>query len=157
MKNPIAKLLTLSLTSYFLVSTSIFAAQVYKATDAQGNVSYSDKPSGNDAQEITIAPPPKNTASQAGQRNQNLIEKQKKNAKVKQQQNQASEDAKKKQTYEAKVKKLCKTSQENLSLLKETGRRVYTVKPDGEYHYLSEDERKQEIKRLEAQIEQYCQ
>ncbi|MAZ39730.1 MAG: hypothetical protein CMF49_06380 [Legionellales bacterium] len=136
--------------------SSVATAQIYKSTDASGNVTYSDKPSGNQTEIINITPSIPSDNSQVNQRNQALIEKQNNANKAQKQAETQSALNKEKLEREKQIKQVCKTSRDNLKLLQVNGRRVYTVKPNGDYHYLSEDERMQEITRLESQIKKYC-
>jgi len=143
-------------TFLFFVTTLTYA-QVYKSTDAKGNIIYSDKPAGQNTQQINIDIAPSDNDSASSQRTQKLMKKQQKAQEQKTQQSVQKNIETKKQAYQKQVKTLCKTSQDNLKLLQETGRRVYTINPDGSYHYFSDEERKQEINRLKDQIKEYCQ
>jgi len=148
------------LIALFLVVASttsgiLIAEQVYKSTDAQGNVTYSDKAAPS-AEPVRVNTAPIGN-SQATQQNQQLIQQQQVDEQQKQKAAVENQEAQKVDAEKKRVQELCDNSRSNLSLLQEKGRRVYEIKPDGEYHYFSDEERQQEIDRLEAQIAKYCQ
>lgn len=147
--------LAIILVTSLLVSGALVATQVYKSTDSQGNTTYSDQVSPS-AESVKLNTAPIGN-SQAVQQNQQLQKQQNIDADQKQQAKQENQKTEKQQDEQERLKKLCDNSRSNLALLQEKGRRVYTVKPDGEYHYFSEEERQQEVERLNAQIKQYCQ
>lgn len=148
-------LIAIVLTLTVFSSSVLIAAQVYKSTDAQGNVIYSDKPSaGSVPVQVNTAPIGNN---QAVQQTQQIIEQQKAEEEQQQKNTVENQQAQQKAKEEERVKELCENSKTNLALLQDTGRRVYTITPDGEYHYFSDKERQQEIERLQEQIKSYCQ
>lgn len=60
------------------------------------------------------------------------------------------------QEQQTQVDKTCQQYRDNLSLLQETGRRVYQVDKSGEYHYFTDAERQQQITDLNTNIQKYC-
>lgn len=148
-------LIALILIVALLGSGALVATQVYMSTDSQGQTTYSDQRSPS-AEPVQVNTAPIGN-SQAVQQNQQLQKQQKIDAEQTQKAKQQNQQAEKQQNEQERLKKLCDNSRSNLALLQEKGRRVYVVKPDGEYHYFSEEERQQEVERLNTQIKQYCQ
>ncbi len=139
--------------SVFVLSNTY--AEIYKSRDADGNVYYSNNPVSNNAEKITLDPAPALSAIQEKQQRQanaRAEADQKETTATKQQKAQAlvHED------YQEQLNKACQRYRNNLALLKEKGRRVYTVSPEGEYHYLSEDERQQQIATTQHNIDMFC-
>lgn len=137
-----------------LMASSFTFAEVYKWTDANGVVHYSDTPNNQSAEIVElpqIAPvttntgpaqqPPTETSTPATSLN---------TTSTAQEQKQAIAQQKQQQAY-------CEQAKANLSLLQETGRRVYTVTPKGEYVYFNDEQRAAEIKKTQDQIKMFCQ
>lgn len=149
------KKITMGLIVLMLCSSS-FAA-VYKWTDSQGKVHYSSQPGSHNATQVDVAPPPpKNTAIETRNRAY-----QKRDQQQKLEQEQAAQEAataEKAKSLQQQIEIACKRYRENLALLggKGGGQRLYTVKPDGEYHYLSDEERQQQIDSTQKLIEKHC-
>ena len=139
----------------FICMQAIATENVYKWTDEDGIVHYGAKPGQSNAEQITIAPAPAPNQYQQERQN-NLQEKQQQRDFDKQYDAQRRQEIQDAQDYQKKVKEVCTQYENNLKLLQETGRRVYTVSPDGEYHYFSDEQRKQEIQDLNRKIERYC-
>jgi hypothetical protein len=137
-----------------LIACGATAAEVYKWTDANGVVHYSDAPNNQAAKivEIPTAPvtttntspaeqPPTATSTPSTSLNTTSTAEEQKQAIAMQKQNEA----------------YCEQAKANLSLLQETGRRVYTVTPKGEYIYFNDEQRATEVKKTQEQIKMFCQ
>jgi len=126
-----------------------FAKKVYKSKDAQGNVIFSDSPQAPNAEAIILYSPATNTQPQPSSHTDTQT------AEISPSKTPPPppEDPE----WTARVKEACTGYQKNLSRLQETGRRVYTVNGQGEYHYLSDEERQKAIEELQQDIATHCQ
>lgn len=151
LKNRFAPLITASLLSVFL-TTSLQASQVYKWVDENGVTHYGERaPAGKAFSTVkTYGEVP--GAEAASQRLQ--------------QQRTDTMDAENKHTDTAAQKKIaeeqariraenCKGARNNLKTLQENAR-VRILGDDGEFRYLSEEERQQEIASAKETIAQDC-
>ncbi|MFN7097197.1 MAG: DUF4124 domain-containing protein [Gammaproteobacteria bacterium] len=134
-----------------LIACSAAAAEVYKWTDANGVVHYSDTPGNNDVQIVELPNYPAVVSNVPAEQTSmpSTISAQSPTA-TPQEQQQAIAQQKQQEAY-------CEQAKANLGLLQETGRRVYTVSTDGQYHYFNDTERQAEIKKTQEQIKELCQ
>lgn len=130
-------------------------ASVYKSVDSEGNVSYGTSPYTEGAQPVNIEKQPP-TNEQLQQRQEKLQRQQQREATLEQQNKATTEEQAEQQAYQDQITKLCAQYRNNLELLQSSGRRVYTVDKDGQYHYFSEEEKQAETARLQQNIERYC-
>jgi hypothetical protein len=126
-------------------------AQVYTWTDANGVAHYSDSPSQENAKIVNLAPPVPLT-SHMGTSTPAPTESSSSNlpAPPTPQQRQAAIE------QQEKLEKFCTDLKYNLSMLVETGRRVYQVLPNGETHYFNDNERQQQIDKTKQELDLYC-
>ena len=89
---------------------------------------------GHHTEKITIAPDPSSATAQKKQQPQDTNT----------------------ETDKQKILEACQRYLDNLALLKEYGRRVYTVNASGEYHYFSDKEREQHIAATQKNIDMFC-
>ncbi len=128
---------------------------VYKWEDEQGRIHYGERPDDSNAQSVEIKHKnPKNPylEEREAQRQQRA-----KASRIERSQTHADEKAKQEaRDAQAQRQKVCAQYQGNLKLLNQSGRRVYTVSPDGEYHYFSDEQRQQEITKIQQDLERHC-
>ncbi len=152
-------LLLVALWLAFPVFAVAGGGQIYKWVDKDGNTHFSDCPPSPDctAEEVAKAPmPSEKEAVLARKKLDQMIQEQ-----------QASYDARKKAKVEREAKRdlalalavaakrECASSRQNLHVLSKP-RPVYWIDDEGEYIYLSADERLARINRLEKFIAQNC-
>lgn len=131
------------------------ADTVYTWQDADGKVHFSQTPNDPSAKAVTFEDKAPNSPALDARRTANQERRQQ--AEVEKSRAKMDEEIRKEQEeFEAQRTKACAKYQENLKLLQETGRRVYRVTPEGEYHYFSDEERKAEIQRIEQDITRHC-
>ena len=135
-----------------LAATIACGAEVYRSVDANGNVSYSDRPVGENPEAVVIAtrtpvlPPPSATPSQ---------------------QNQAATGAAPDETVQRERREPtpeeraedraanCEIARERLERYT-ISRRLYRSLPDGEREYLSDAEIDEERAGAAADVEEWC-
>jgi len=147
-------LLVISLCISAALLQSPARGEMYKWTDAAGEVQYTQFPpsGGIKAEKIQGAPPPADDPDKINEKLQNEID--------------AMDEARTKQEAASKEKSLrkeideayernCISSRNNLAKLQEGGRKRYLT-PDGQVIHLSEEERQQRINEAKDQIDEFC-
>lgn len=143
------------LTSLIVFVTCVaVASEIYTWKDGNGVVHYSDVPNGQTSQTVTVTKPPpvvtgtpKVIPSQTSLPSTGVGA----SAPVPTAEEQQQAIAAQKQTEQ-----FCEQAKKNLATLQETGRRVYMVSPNGEYHYFNDQERQDEIKKTQDAIKLNC-
>lgn len=149
------KLSLILFTSLVTASSGLAAAEIYKWTDADGNVHYGDRPSGVATQEtITIASRRTDTERvNAGVEARLERDAQRADAReaaaeaeeeAAQAQAEAEERAGKCQEYRAKLEKFLRS------------RRLYRVDDSGERNYLDEVQMEEARAKAQQKVEEYC-
>ncbi|MBY0544317.1 MAG: DUF4124 domain-containing protein [Gammaproteobacteria bacterium] len=143
------KTLIIALLSLF--TCIALADAVYRWTDANGVVHYSDSPSNQDAQVVNITKPTPVTSNvpQPQISSENSAPSSSSSAPSAAETEQAAAAQKQTAAY-------CAQAKNNLSTLQVTGRRVYTVTPSGQYHYFSEQERQTQIQQIQQNMKLNC-
>ena len=137
------------------LSYGAMAGEIYKRTDANGNVVYEDRPSGSPTEE-RLAMTYNRTDSSAVQgrvksRHDRQSERQEANAAA-----ASAEEADAAEKARAEeVKKYCEGYRAQLETLA-LERRVYRTGPDGERVYLDDAERDEAKQKAEALIAEHC-
>jgi hypothetical protein len=137
-------------------------AQLYKWTDANGRVQYSDKPppAGRPAERLTnsaistVTSPASGGAQGApGQKSPAELEQEfrKRRADQAEAEKKAQAQADEKRSLQA----ACQQSQRQLTAL-QSGQRMATVDDQGERRFLEDGEIQQQIQRTQADIQKYC-
>lgn len=125
------------------MSTS-FADQVYRSVDAQGHVTYSDRPTAPGAKKTDIA------VQQADQKEADRLARENQLLKADDTQRTQREaaDSKAKAKQDADKKRLCESARNHYNDLK-SANRIYTMNADGTRDYYSDE--KADAMRQEAQ------
>jgi len=137
---------------FLLLSTSVFA-EIYKWTDANGNVHFGDNPDNKQkATELNIDVESRSGVTHSSGRNKHrdLLLKQSAEARA--------EKAEKKKKYREKIKKMkrkCALARDNLRQHTQASG-VYKVNSKGERQYYSNEQRAKSEKRLRRSIKKYC-
>lgn len=138
-------------------SSFITSADVYKWTDKDGKIHYSDKPRDEKSQQIKMKKEPTATEIlQAKEKASSLI----KSTQLKIEQDQEEQQKLKysKQQAEQKINTLKKECEQAKTAARVLGQRrvSYTQDKQGEKHYLSDEEKIQKISELKGLIKEFC-
>jgi len=136
-----------------LASLSMSAmAEIYKWTDANGNVHYGDKPVKH-AVQMQISDEKQSgsglTSAQRKERRQKLLEAMQEDRKLKEK--QQAEQHKKRE----KLNRQCVYAKDQLKQYKKVGR-LYTLDKQGNRVYMSDQEHDRAVAKLQAAIKQHC-
>ncbi|NNM59727.1 MAG: DUF4124 domain-containing protein [Legionellales bacterium] len=127
------------------------ASEIYTWTDSNGVVHYSDVPNNQNAKIITVAKSPPVTTGTGVQAISSGTQESSAPPVVATPQEQQQAQIAQKQT-----KQYCAEAQKNLATLQQTGRRVYTVSPSGQYKYFNDQERQEQIQKMQEAIKLSC-
>jgi hypothetical protein len=130
------------------------SAEIYKWTDAAGEIQYSQfpPPGGVKTEKIQGAPPPADDPDVANEALQKQVDAMNKTITEKQEKDKEKEMEKQ---LAATNKRNCVTSQDNLRKLEEGGRRRYLT-AGGEVMRFTEEERQEQISAAKEEMEKYC-
>ncbi len=142
------------LLGIFLISTQV-SSKMYRWTDDDGNVVYSQTPPPDDRPSKSIAPPPPPTvAPEKAQAETQKLEQ--KLDKIAQEREKAKEEkAKKKEKSQADAAK-CAAARKNKETLTSRPPNTLWGLPDGTYQRFTVDEREQKLEALNKAIRTYC-
>ncbi len=150
-----------NILSLLVLTTFIFTlsanAKIYKWTDENGKVHYSDKNPDENAKELKISEKNTPNISQKSQTStQERMERQKKMVsshfeELEAQKKKQAEEAEK----QAKVEKACNQIKSRRNLLNRQAR-IYSVNEKNEQVFMSDEERAKNIKELNQEIEETC-
>ena len=129
-------------------------AEIYKWTDAAGEVQYTQvpPPGGVKTEEIQGAPPPADNPDEARDQLQQEVEAM--NETLAEDERESKEKALREEIDDA-YERNCTTSKNNLAKLQEGGRKRYLT-PDGKVTHLTEEQRQQRINEAKDQIDEFC-
>ena len=147
-------LLVVSLCISAALLQSPARGEMYKWTDAAGEVHYSQVPPSGGIKTETIqgAPPPAGNPDKINEKLQNEVDAM--DETLTRQEGEAREKSLRKEIDEA-YEKNCISSRNNLARLQEGGRKRYLT-ADGQVIHLSEEERQQRINEAKDQIDEFC-
>ena len=137
--------------------TCLTHAKVYKWTDENGKVHYSDKPFNQESKELEIKKQPnKQEIRKAKQRTSSFLKHQSKKRSVEEEnENERKLSTKKKEAAKRKLTHLCKQARrEKINLSR--GFRSYIKKENGDRHFLSDAEKENKIEILRQKIKENC-
>ena len=133
------------------MTSTAFATTIYKWTDSEGNIHYTQNLPEEDAEYTTINPPPK-IESEQSQKNleqrQKLLNESREQRLKKAAEKQAADEEK------ARREKNCELARANLNSY--TRPRVQFVQEDGSRIRATEEERQQQIKKAQEMIKEFC-
>lgn len=138
-----------------LVAAPLSAQEIYKWTDAEGNVHFGDKPSGDNSQLMAINSRPTNRAEVRGQntaRAEARAEQKAAKAEAAAAEKVAAEELAAHE--EARAERCSKARQQMQKMV--TSRRIYREDEAGERVYLDEVEMQAARNKVEGQIAEYC-
>lgn len=115
---------------------------IYKWVDQTNHVHYSSQPDGDKAIQIQIDTTPPTTSSEHQSHLKDNPERD----------NIHFQNS----TLDKTTKAACNSYRENLALLEQNQQRLYAVKPDGKYHYFSDEEQKAQMLSTQKLIDEYC-
>ncbi len=146
-----------SLLLSLLFLPTLVSAKVYKWTDVNGKVHYSDKPIDEKSKTISIKRQPTTSeVRQARERASSLIQHQRKVQEIAHENENEKKRAEVKAELESKkLEKLCEDARREKTNLGR-GYHSYTTDKEGKRHFLSDAEKTREIKILEESIKTHC-
>lgn len=134
-----------------LFASAVTATEIYKWTDENGVVHYSDTPGSDASQVVDINPPtPANNAPAAAIAPATT-------ATTSSTPQPSAEEKQQLALQQKQTEAFCQQAKNNVTLLQETGRRLYIIEPNGQYHWYNDEDRKQALAKTQAEIQQYCQ
>jgi len=127
-------------------------AALYKWVDAEGNVSYSDKP----PPEVNAEEVKQYSSGISAEESQQKLDEITDKADAQQKDRELKDDIAKQQTErDETIKKNCDIARKNKSLL-ETTARVTLKDRDGNDYFLEDDQREAKLADANAQVQRYC-
>jgi len=137
-----------------LAANSAFASDIYKWTDAEGNVHYGDRPAGEQPERVAIASQPTDPAriQEAAQARVDSRTARSEAAAAAAAERPSPEDLR---AEAAERAARCTSVRAQMQQLV-TSRRLYREDENGERVYLDESETQQARERVENQIEEFC-
>ncbi len=161
-KSKISYFIVVGLPLFFIVATSILTAsgvnaEVYKWTDENGKIHYSDKPLDTKSQKVQIKnQPSKEQVLEAKRRQRSIITHQRKVQEI------ANDEAKDKKRMadklDAEEKKrlaFCANATSQIRLMGR-GHVTYTKSEDGSRTYLSDKDKNESIAKLKEEMKKRC-
>ena len=136
-----------------LLIVSPASAAIYTWTDSNGNVHFGDKPVANEAATEVKININKNTGvtnSSGNKKEREYLLK-----KIDEEKQEDAEERKEKIALNKKNKKLCDNYKQRYQSLIQSNR-SYTMNPDGERTYHSDEQRAQRKKNLSKSVAKYC-
>jgi hypothetical protein len=129
-------------------------AGVYKWTDEQGRVHFSDRPVSESSTEIKIKQAPSSNASGSSPQHRQQKMRKMLDALEEERIEKREAEQKAKQDQEKRKKKCLYAKDRYNSHNRATG--IYSYQEDGQRNYLSDDERKSHMRKLKADIDRWC-
>jgi Spy/CpxP family protein refolding chaperone len=148
----IHRLLSLGLLCALAVSVQADERDVYRWTDSEGNVHYSDRPMTDKAARLDITSKATDNARIAEQRQARAVNSQAKPVDAAEQTQSAPEDPDK---AAARYAENCKRAQAALQSIV-NARRLYVPTDDGSRRYLDKDETSQRRAKAQADVAEWC-
>lgn len=144
-------------TLYLICGSSFSIAEVYKWTDKDGKVHYSDKPQNADAKKLKLKPDltPEQQQKAAQEAHKKLERLQRVIYAELEQNHEANKSQANEQQDAQKLARACQIARRELSLLKQQVRLAQTGK-DGELEFLSDEQREAEIKKITKITSEHC-
>lgn len=151
------KLRILLCTSLITISTGLFAAEIYKWTDTDGNVHYGDRPTaGDQANFETIAVASQRTNPEQVQAGvEARQEREAARAEARDARAEAAEEAEKALADAEERSRKCDQYRARLEEFV-TSRRLYRVDESGERNYLDEVQIQEARSKAQQKVEEYC-
>jgi hypothetical protein len=154
---------TSSVSSRLLVASLCISAallqtpargEIYKWTDAAGEVQYTQvpPPNGVESEEIKGAPPPADDPDKINEQLQKEVDAM--DESIAEKENKTKEEDLR-QEIDAAYERNCAASKNNLAKLQEGGRKRYKT-ADGQVMHFSEEERQRRINEAKDQIDEFC-
>ncbi|MCS3902955.1 molecular chaperone DnaK (HSP70) [Methylohalomonas lacus] len=141
-----------SILALLMLNTPVLATNMYKWTDEEGNVHYTQNPPPEDAQGVRMDPPADVDTEQA---REELQRKQEKLEAMEQQREQAREEAEKEQERAALYEKNCRLARERLQRLENSGM-VRAIDEDGNMSRIGPEEQAERINEVKEKVKKYC-
>ncbi len=137
------------------IAAGAAASEIYRWVDAEGNVHYGDRPSGEATEqrlELTYA---RTDGSAVEKRVQNRLDAQSARAEARAEREKADQEAAKEAETAAEQQKACESARARLETYR-ASRRLYTADENGERVYLDDEERQAATRKIQEQIAEFC-
>ena len=145
----------LMLFFFLLMAAPGLDAGIYKWTDEQGRVHFSDRPVDDSSSEVKIRQSPATETPSNEERQQRDL-KMKRMLDAFEEDRANKKEAKQKQRQEReKRKRNCLLAKDRYNS-HNRARGIYSYKKDGERRYLNDSERQSHMKKLKADVERWC-
>lgn len=151
-----SKHLTAAAAAFFItVSGASIADEIYKWVDADGNIHYEDRPSGNPTEERLNVAFQRTNSSAVQDRVSARLESQAERDKARQEKDKEKQSAAEKAAEAEERKKRCADYRSKLETMVQS-RRLYREGADGEREYLDEAARAEARNRAENLVKETC-
>lgn len=145
--------LVLTTISILLVTNSAYSGDIYKWTDADGNVHFGDKPDNKPAQLYNV---PKNNSANISSTNEERAKKRKKLLDSFDAQRRSKEEQRATKRKNSKTRKYnCQVSKDRL-IRYQRASRIYSRNDVGEKVFLDDQQRQHETSLMKQQINKWC-
>ena len=153
MKN--TQLFTLLVLTALLLSGAALADGVYKWVDADGNVHYGDRPSGDPSEVVVPMSYSRSSATGVQRQRQSFVDAEAARREQRSARKEADEAAAEKAAERASMQKQCAEQRARLETLLQANR-IYREGPDGEREYLDATQIQEARQRIEKLIADTC-
>ena len=137
------------------LAASAFASEIYKWTDAEGNVHYEDRPSGAPSEERLELTYRRTDSSAVSQRIQTRLDRQAEKAEAKSAAASQEREAAEQAAAAEERASTCARAQARLESYRQA-RRLYRTDANGERVYLDDTQRQQARQKAEEQVAEFC-
>ncbi len=151
----ITRFFTLLMATACLVSGAALASDIYKWVDADGNVHYRDRPSGDPSEVVVPISYSRSSAGGVQQQRKSFVDAETARREQRAARAEADKAAAEKAAELAARQEQCAAHRAKLETLLQANR-VYREGPDGERQYLDAQQIREARERLEQQISETC-
>ncbi len=131
------------------------ASEIYRWVDAEGNVHYGDRPSGEATEQLLQLSYARTDGSAVEERVQERLDAQSARTEAQAEQEKAEQEAAKEAEIAAEQQKACETARARLETYRNS-RRLYKVDENGERVYLDEEQIQAASRKIQEQIAEFC-
>lgn len=137
-----------------LLFSTLVAADVYKWTDEQGRVHYSDRPMSDASQPLKVTPAPHISDPSTNQADRKRLQQRMLDV-YREERTQKRQVAAKQKQEKAKRKRMCHQTRDRYESFSSSGA-IYDRDENGERRYFENKERERFIARLKSDVDRWC-
>jgi hypothetical protein len=137
------------------LAASASASEIYKWTDAEGNVHYEDRPSGAPSEQRLKLTYQRTNSSAVSQRIQARLDREAERAEAKTAEAASEQEAAEQAATAEERASTCKRAQARLESYRQA-RRLYRTDANGERVYLDDAQRQEARQKAEEQVAEFC-